>query len=361
LAWLVSEFTEKVERIRQCMIAQSSQGILITSQTNFFWLTGGRSYINTAVEKACAELLVTGQGVYLLVNNIEGQRLGVEEIAGLPITTVTYDWWNPNGVQEAIRECVGDGLVLSDAILGAKFARLRFDLNRDEQARFKDTGLCVGKVLSEVAHQIEPGQSELDIAAEIKMTAFQYGVNANVALVAVDGRTALYRHPVPTAKTLEKYAMLVISGEKHGLYASATRLVHFGKVSADLEKRFQAVLQVDAAYLQATTPGAKLKDIFQQGIETYARSGYDNEWMYHHQGGMAGYSSREIKGDMVTEDIVKIGQAYAWNPTIAGVKSEDTILVGPDGSQIITASPNFPTIEVEYKNRICTRAAILVR
>jgi Xaa-Pro aminopeptidase len=343
------------------MVGEQCQGILITAQTNFFWLTGGRPYINTAVEKACAELLVTEKRVYLIVNNIEAERLSTEELAGLPIEKVTYYWWEAQGVQDKIKECVGEGRVLTDAALGVKFARLRWDLTLDEQMRFKDTGMVVGKILSEVAYQIEPGNTELEIASLIKKAALPYGVNANVALVAVDDRTTLYRHPVPTEKKLDKYAMLVISGEKHGLYASATRLVHFGKVPAELEKRFQAVLQVDAAYLYATTPGSKLNEIFQQGIENYASNGFAKEWMHHHQGGMAGYSSREIKGDMSNSETVKIGQAYAWNPTIAGVKSEDTILVGNNGVEIITASTNFPVVEVEYKNMKYIRAGILVR
>lgn len=361
LSWSVSEFTKKVESIRQLLRQEQIQGILITTQTNFFWLTGGRPYINTTGEKACADLLVTQEKAYLIANNIEGDRLATEEIAGLSIETVTYNWWDVQGLQVKIKECVGEGKVLTDGNLGVSFARLRWNLTADEQGRFKDTGTCVGKILGQVAHEIKPGNTELEIAGMIKITAFQYGVNANVALVAVDDRTKLYRHPVPTGKKLEKYAMLVISGEKHGLYASATRLVHFGQVPADLDKRFQAVLQVDAAYLHATTPGNKLNDIFQQGIETYTSAGFPGEWTYHHQGGMAGYSSREIKGDRVTTETVKVGQAYAWNPTIAGVKSEDTFIVGNDGLQMITASPDFPVVAVEHKGFIVNRAGILVR
>lgn len=361
LSWSVSEFTTKVERIRQLLCQEQLQGILITAQTNFFWLTGGRPYINTTAEKACADLLVTKGKVYLIANNIEGDRLTTEEITGLPIETLTYNWWDTQGLQAKITECVGDGRVLTDGTLGVSFARLRWNLTTDEQGRFKDTGTCVGKILGQLAHEIKPGDTELEIAGMMKIAAFQHGVNANVALVAVDDRTKLYRHPVPTGKKLEKYAMLVISGEKHGLYASATRLVHFGQVTAELEKRFQAVLQVEAAYLRATTPDNKLKDIFQQGIEAYASTGFPGEWTYHHQGGMAGYSSREIKGDIVTTEIVKVGQAYAWNPTIAGVKSEDTFIVGNDGLQMITASPDFPVVAVEHKEFIVNRAGILVR
>lgn len=361
LSWSVSEFTRKVESVRQLLAEEQLEGILITAQTNFFWLTGGRPYINTTSEKACADLLVTKEKVYLLANNIEGHRLATEELAGLAIEVVTYAWWEPQGLHNKIKECVGNGLVKSDGNLGVSFARLRWTLTADEQGRFKDTGTCVGKILGEVAHEIKPGDTELEIAGMMKRAAFSYGVNANVALVAVDERTKLYRHPLPTGKKLDKYAMLVISGEKHGLYASASRLVHFGQVSADLEKRFQAVVQVDAAYLGATTAGNQLNTIFQAGIDTYASTGFPGEWTYHHQGGMAGYASREIKSDLITTEQVTLGQAYAWNPTIAGVKSEDTFILGNDGLEMITGTPNFPVVTVENKGFSIKRSGILIR
>ncbi|HWR45906.1 aminopeptidase P family N-terminal domain-containing protein [Sporomusa sp.] len=128
MAWLECEFKEKVERIRHLIVKEESKAILITSQTNFFWLTGGRPYINTVLEKACAEILVTEQAVYLIVNNIEADRLCNEEIVGLPIEKVTYNWWEPKGAQDKIRECVGDGEVLTDTNLGLKFSRIRWDL-----------------------------------------------------------------------------------------------------------------------------------------------------------------------------------------------------------------------------------------
>ena len=55
-------------------------------------------------------------------------------------------------------------------------------------------------------------------------------------------------------------------------------------------------------------------------------------------------------------------QAIAWNPSVPGAKSEDTMLVSEDGLQIVTrASTEWPTIDVEADGTIVQRPAILVR
>jgi len=46
---------------------------------------------------------------------------------------------------------------------------------------------------------------------------------------------------------------------------------------------------------------------------------------------------------------------------IAGTKSEDTIIAAPQGPEIISASPGFPTVEVRAAGITLKRADILVR
>jgi antitoxin VapB len=59
------------------------------------------------------------------------------------------------------------------------------------------------------------------------------------------------------------------------------------------------------------------------------------------------------------KDRVEIGQVYAWNPSITGTKSEDTILVGENENEILTEIDGWPTYSVEVNSRIYHRPAIL--
>ena len=87
--------------------------------------------------------------------------------------------------------------------------------------------------------------------------------------------------------------------------------------------------------------------------------GFPDEWQLHHQGGPAAYEPREYVGTPNSTDTVEVGQAYAWNPSITGVKSEDTILIGQEGNEVLTAIPDWPTLFMEVDGQNIPRPAIL--
>ncbi|WP_231881872.1 M24 family metallopeptidase [Anaerosporomusa subterranea] len=360
MSWSVNEYLVKLLRIRQLIAREQIDYVLVTCQTNFLWLTGGRPYVNQASEKACADLLIGQDKVYLVSNNIESNRLLTEELAGLGIEVACYDWWEEQGFDAIITGIVGGKKLLTDIQLGNRFSRLRWDLLEEEKFRYGQVGEAVANILEVIAFTIEPDMSELAIAEMIKHQAIVAGVNPWITLVAVDERAYQYRHPVPTGNKLKRYAMLCLTGQKYGLFVSTTRLVHFGQLPADLAKRHQAVMAVDAGFIGSTVPGVSVSSIFTSAVQSYQKWGYPEEWKSHHQGGMIGYMSREFRALETTKVEVRAGQAYAWNPTIAGVKSEDTILVCGNQATIVSKCRRFPTTLVEYPGGVVVRPSILV-
>jgi Xaa-Pro aminopeptidase len=176
--------------------------------------------------------------------------------------------------------------------------------------------------------------------------AEKQGVQAIVNLIATDERIYSYRHPLPTSKKLARYAMLILCGRRAGLICSLTRLVHFGPLADDLKQKIAACAKVDAAFIGSTQPGRTLGEIFEYAVTAYAAQGFPGEWQKHHQGGAAGYEPREYLALPASADRVSTGQAYAWNPSITGYKSEDTILVGDEHNQILTEIPGWPVTTV---------------
>jgi antitoxin VapB len=92
----------------------------------------------------------------------------------------------------------------------------------------------------------------------------------------------------------------------------------------------------------------------------YAETGFANERRLHHQGGLAGYEPREVVATPGLSDVVMLGQAYAWNPSITGTKCEDTILVGAAENEVLTTISGWPTLSVTLENgQRVARPAIL--
>jgi hypothetical protein len=131
-------------------------------------------------------------------------------------------------------------------------------------------------------------------------------------------------------------------------------------VPDDVRRKAEACAHVDATFIAATRPGATLGAIFERATKAYADAGFPDEWQLHHQGGPAGYEPREYLATPGSNDIVALGQAYAWNPSITGTKSEDTILVGASDNEVITVTPGLPTWSVTLADgKTIARPAIL--
>ena len=150
--------------------------------------------------------------------------------------------------------------------------------------------------------------------------------------------------------------------ERHGLICSVTRLVSFSPLPDELRRRHEGVCSVDAAAAHATRVGRPLHDVFADIVDAYARAGFPDEWRHHHQGGSTGYQPRDVIATPSAASIVQPDQAFAWNPSIAGTKSEDTLLATADGFRWITVpGPDWPTRPVQIDGRTLHRPEILVR
>ena len=187
------------------------------------------------------------------------------------------------------------------------------------------------RAVNDALADIEPGQTEDALAASL--VGRLVGVRAPVVLVAADDRIARYRHPLPSGSAIRRRVMLVLVAEAWGLHVAVTRFREFEEPAADLARRIQAVAGVHRAMIDATTVGATLGDVFAAAQAAYAEAGVPDEWQDHHQGGTIAYQGREVVA--VPGDVTRIepGMAFAWNPSIAGAKAEDTFVLTVDGQR----------------------------
>lgn len=359
-----NELDTKLAAVAELLSDHHLDAMLIRRVPNFAWATCGASgYVNTATEEGTASLLISPSGRHLITDNIEAPRLEWEEgLAAQGWEFHVGEWHESRGLIEALAGGLrlgADSPYPGAVDLSEAFPRMRVNLHEQEQSRLKDLSARCAAALDRAIRAVRPGMTENEIAGALAGEALRLGVAPIVNLVAVDERVSAFRHPLPTSKVLQKYAMLVLCGRQYGLVCSVTRLIHFGRLPDELRRRSEAVAAVDAAFICSTQPGRRMNQVFQAGLAAYARFGYPDEWHLHHQGGPVGYQPREFVVTQTTDDSVRVGQAFAWNPSITGAKSEDTILVAQDGIEILTAIHGWPMLEVEFAGDTQLRPAVL--
>ena len=361
-----SEMKIKEQRLRSMMKAEKLDAVVLSNQNNFAWFTCGKdNHVVTAADGGVASIVVTADAKYIVTNNIEGARIMEEEVAEQGFELCESPWYQ-GAVAKDILKIIGKGKGASDnGIAGlpnieGKIAPLRWELTKEEVERYRQLGKNAEKAMNKVCKSLKPGITEHEIAARLSLELYSMGITPHVLLIAADERISKYRHPINTDKKVTRYVMNVICARKWGLIVSCTRLVHFGALPPELKKKHEAVVRVDTAFNLNTKAGRPIYEIFNAGLKEYKATGYAEEWKLHHQGGPTGYAGRDFFGTADEKRKVLPNQAFAWNPSITGTKSEDTIIVTEKGIEWLSLSTDWPMIEIEYEGEKVKREGILV-
>ncbi|MBC7813827.1 MAG: M24 family metallopeptidase [Burkholderiales bacterium] len=351
----LEEINAKHEQIRALLNAHKADALWLRRINNIAWITAGAdASIAVNTDMGAYSVLVTVDKLIVYTSNIEHTRLYAEE--GLEELGFEYhaSHWYAGDQPDTGTIITDDGAVEDD------IQRLRMILSESEQQRLRTLGRDATAALEESARAVRPGDTEFDIAARTDACCRALGGVAVVNLIGTDERISQFRHPLPTFKRLEKYAMLVVCMRREGLIVSATRLAHIGDIPDSLSEKLRRVSTVDATTMVATKPGRTLGDIFFDLQDAYAEQNESDQWAYHHQGGPAGYKPRERIVTPGDPTVVHTGQAFAWNPSIVGCKAEDTILVGESGFEIVTdASDQWPALNINVDGQSVRRPSIL--
>jgi Xaa-Pro dipeptidase len=363
----VEEVQIKLAGVRSWLGESGLSGVVLGSQTNFAWITaGGQSHVATSAEAGVGGVVVTADRATVVTPNIEARRLSDEELPHGCFDVVDFPWHLPEQRDEIIDGLTGGGRVAGDLPAEKRepatgVIELRRVLLPPEVQRFRELAQDAASIVESACRSVELRESELDTAGRVAALCFEKNILPVVNLVAADERIPRYRHPVPTANRVDHSMLVALTARRHGMHASVTRTLCFGKPDADQAARHLAAARVDARFIQASRPGATLAEVFDAGAEQYAAEGFAEEWRLHHQGGLTGYAGREVKGAPSSDYVLRANQVVAWNPTITGAKSEDTVLITDNGQEVLSSTGHWPTLQVTLDDGTLARPDLLIR
>lgn len=339
-----SEVTEKLGRLKALLKERDLDAIILKKGANVAWAIGGRAHVPTTLELACMDLVISHEGIEVITNKIEAERLIAEELSGIERVTV-INWFEGRDAQLPQGERVGiDGPDPLRVNLSTEIETLRRDLNQDEVARLRQISIDSSIALGEAMRHAKKGINEVELAGSIARACWERDLEPVVLLVAGEERLSKFRHPLPTTAPLGSRYMGVICARRKGLIASVTRIASFTKIDSQMQHWYERLLDVERTFINESKVGAKLSDVVRAGVAEYRNQGFDSEeWTRHHQGGPTGYLPRDFPAHERTEREITLHNALAWNPSGKGLKVEDTILTTHSRPEILTIDPEWPT------------------
>ncbi len=351
------DLSARAERLDEYLESRGLEAVWFARPNGFAWLVGGDNVVDDDADVGIAAAGYDGE-FRVVTDTIEADRLVDEELRDA-ISVESFPWY-AGTLANAVAERSPSPAAADFPVAGFKSIEpreLRQPLTDDDVDRYRELGREAAAALETVCRNLEPDDPEYEVAAGIDISLASRDVNTPVILVGGADRAQAYRHYTPSDASLGDYALVSITAERGGLYASLTRTVAFDAPEW-FERRHRAAARVEATAIAATRAAAigalgegsgpgTAGDVFATIREAYDAVGFPDEWMQHHQGGAAGYAGREWIATPDAKHPVHEPMGYAWNPTVRGTKSEDTHLVAADRIETLTKTGQWPTHEVE--------------
>ncbi|KAA9398553.1 M24 family metallopeptidase [Haloarcula sp. CBA1130] len=336
------------DRLDQYLRTAGLEAVWFARPNSFAWLTGGGdNVVDREVGVGVAAAGYDGDEIRVVTDNIEAPRLRDEELdSDVPVET--FDW-HAQSLADAVAEASPTPAAADFDIAGFESVdatQLRQPLTETQIEQCRDLARDTADAVEAVARNVEPSHTELDVTAVLRQKLEGRGIATPVVLVGSAERAQSYRHYTPTDTELGDYALISVTVQRNGLHVSATRAVAFDPPEWLMERTHKAA-RVETTALAATQvvgrDGGTAGEVFDAIQNAYAEVGWEGEWENHHQGGATGFAGREWIATPGHAAGVALPHGYAWNPTIAGTKSEDTYRVSADDIELLSETGNWPT------------------
>lgn len=358
-------------RLRQtvaAMQAASLSAMVVTSPADVRWLTGFTG--------SNAAVALTGRRARLFTDGRYRAQV-LEESPGIPITivkkSVTVEacvWLEKAGAKTCAFDSLTTSVVNLEAMrhsisTGARrkffqaapgfLADLRQIKDESEIVAMRRAAKLGCTLFEQMLSVIEPGMTELQVAAELEYRARMAGAEGmSFETIVASGVRGGLPHGRATAKKLEAGEMVTLDFGVilDGYCSDMTRTVYLSYSSLDREKRgkqrqseqkhvFDAVLEAQIAAVQAVRPGATCDQVDAAARQVLIAAGLGKAFSHStghgvglqiHEGPRVGAKQQQVlkPGMIIT---IEPGAYLEGN---CGVRIEDMVLVTETGFEILT-------------------------
>lgn len=349
-----SPFAARQERLRALMEGRRIPWLLVTGLRNVFYLTGFRGSAGACVFGAADGVLWVDPRYALQAGE---QARGVEVIVEKRGLLKAVGRWllrkraRRVGYEPAQVSCAEFDRLASETRPGLKLTpardlveELREVKDQDEITRLREAGRVTAAVYAEVRRQARPGVRESDLAAEIEYRMRKKGAEgAAFETIVASGPRGAFPHARASAKLLEEGELVIFDlGAILGGYAAdMTRTVYLGEPSRRVRELYAAVAEAQRRATAAVREGARAGEVDAVARGTLRRRRLDRLFTHGtgHGVGLEVHERPRVGRGEKTR--LKARAVVTVEPGIylegfGGIRIEDTVLVGPDGPEVLT-------------------------
>jgi len=240
-------------------------------------------------------------------------------------------------------------------------AKLRYCKKPEEVGNVQESLKIINQALTGVMKKLKPGMMEYQVEAEIVYHYLNNGCNrVGYEAIVAGGKNASVLHYVTNHCRLNDGDLLLIdTGGEYGMYTGDITRVYpvSGRFSARQRQCYQAVLDVNQAFIEALKPGDSWKQLYEKAAEIigeiYHREGFiDDPKMhlnvsYHRIGHYLGLDVHDVghlNWPMAEGTIITVEPGLYLPEEGIGIRIEDNILFTAKGVEVL--SRDIPT-EIE--------------
>lgn len=364
-----ADVDEKHRRVRELLDALDLDAVVLGRADSIAWFScGGETGHLMCSETSSALLYINRHSRAVVCDNVQSARLFEEELAGLGFQLKERPWYDDPSVVIAElgrHKTIGTdrpGCCKLDLVdVREALASARFPLTKNERQKLRELGRALTLAIEATCRNFAPGETEAHVAGHLAHRLLREGVVPMDLRVASEDRLARYRQPTFKAAQIHRRAIIAAVGRRHGLCASATRIVSIGKVDKEFRQAHNLASMVDATCIFFSRPGETVQGAFRRAKRIYQKFDHPDEWTLDYQGFLVGYQPREALLRPESPLQLRHGMPLCWSPSVGPARSEDTVVVDKRGFEVVTDAQRWPKIEVAVKGFPISRPGILER
>jgi Xaa-Pro aminopeptidase len=225
--------------------------------------------------------------------------------------------------------------------------RLRYTKEPEEIDAIRRAVQLTDAAMTDLLGVIKPGMTEHRVAGEIeRLQRARGGERSASEMIVASGPRSALPHGIASDRVIEQGepVMFDLGTVVDGYLADLTRTIHLGPAPDEFRRIYEIVGEAQQRAEDAIRPGMTAREADAVARDHIAAAGYGDRFGHslghsigldnHEQPALSPYDSTVLEPGMVVT--VEPG---IYLPGVAGVRTEDIVVIREDGCEVLTSSP----------------------